>query len=72
MNLDNIAAQMGNQSARIANDAEAAMKLDVVNNPENMLKAQFEMNRYSVMVGYESSVLKAVKDMMMGIISKIG
>lgn len=72
MNLDSIAAHMGAQITRTANDADVAMKSDVLNNPENMLKAQFELTRYSVMMGYESAVLKAVKDMMMGIISKIG
>ncbi|MBC8642804.1 type III secretion system needle filament subunit SctF [Caballeronia sp. EK] len=72
MNIDAIAAGMGNQITRIASDADAAMRSDVVNNPEDMLKAQFELNRYSVMLGYESSVLKALKDMMMGVISKIG
>lgn len=48
------------------------MSANVQNDPEAMLKAQYAMQQYSVMIGYESSVMKAVKDMMMGIISKIG
>lgn len=72
MNIDSLAAQMGNQITRTANNVDVAMKSDVMNNPENMLKSQYELNQYSVMIGYESSVLKAVKDMMMSIISKIG
>ena len=72
MNLDSISAHMGSQITRAANDADVSMKSDVVNNPENMLKSQFDLNRYSVMIGYDSAVLKTVKDMMMGIISKIG
>nr|7Y6C_F Chain F, EscG/YscG/SsaH family type III secretion system needle protein co-chaperone [Edwardsiella piscicida]7Y6C_U Chain U, EscG/YscG/SsaH family type III secretion system needle protein co-chaperone [Edwardsiella piscicida] len=42
------------------------------NDPQAMLKAQFAMQQYSVMIGYQSSVMKTVKDMMMSIISKIG
>lgn len=72
MNIDSIASNMGSQITRAANDADASMKSDVVNNPESMLKSQFDLNRYSVMVGYESAVLKTIKDMMMSIISKIG
>ena len=71
MNIENIVAQMGNQIGRTASDTEIAMKNDVVNNPENMLKSQWALQQYSVAVGYSSAVMKSLKDMMMGIISKI-
>ncbi|MBJ7262944.1 MAG: type III secretion system needle filament subunit SctF [Burkholderiaceae bacterium] len=72
MNLDSIASHMGSQVTRAANNADASMKSDLANNPEDMLKSQFDLNQYSVLIGYESSVLKTIKEMMMGIISKIG
>lgn len=72
MNIDSIVAQMGSQVTRSASDAEAAMNSNVQNDPQAMLKSQYALQQYSVMIGYESSVMKAVKDMMMGIISKIG
>ncbi|KIA79931.1 MULTISPECIES: type III secretion system needle filament subunit SctF [Chromobacterium] len=72
MNIDSLVAQMGSQVTRSANDAEAAMNANVQNDPQAMLKSQYALQQYSVMIGYESSVMKAVKDMMMGIISKIG
>ncbi|AOZ52148.1 type III secretion system needle filament subunit SctF [Chromobacterium vaccinii] len=72
MNIDSIVSQIGGQISQAANNAEAAMNSDVQNNPESMLKSQYALQQYSVMIGYESSVMKAVKDMMMGIISKIG
>ncbi|MGQ5524534.1 type III secretion system needle filament subunit SctF [Chitinimonas sp. PSY-7] len=71
MNIENIVAQMGSQVGRAASDAEIAMKGDVVNSPETMLKTQYFLQQYSVAVGYSSAVMKSLKDMMMGIISKI-
>ncbi|AXE30568.1 EscF/YscF/HrpA family type III secretion system needle major subunit [Chromobacterium phragmitis] len=71
MNLDAIVAQMGSQVDRVSNDAETAIQSDVLNDPRSMLNAQFAMQQYSVMIGYESAVMKSIKDMMMGIISKI-
>ncbi len=72
MNIDSLVSQMGSQVSSTASSAETAMSANVQNDPEAMLKAQYAMQQYSVMIGYESSVMKAVKDMMMGIISKIG
>ncbi|MBT2869678.1 type III secretion system needle filament subunit SctF [Chromobacterium violaceum] len=71
MNLDAIVAQMGSQVDRVSNDAETAIQSDVLNDARSMLNAQFAMQQYSVMIGYESAVMKSIKDMMMGIISKI-
>ncbi|PHV11495.1 type III secretion system needle filament subunit SctF [Chitinimonas sp. BJB300] len=71
MNIENIVAQMGNQISRTASDADIIVKGDVVNSPEGMLKAQYAMQQYSVAVGYSSAVMKSLKDMMMGIISKM-
>ena len=72
MNIDSLVSQMGSQVSSAAQSAETTMSANVQNDPEAMLKAQYAMQQYSVMIGYESSVMKAVKDMMMGIISKIG
>ncbi|WP_312978115.1 type III secretion system needle filament subunit SctF [Atlantibacter sp.] len=73
MNIDAIVAQLDSQASRTANDAQTAMaSSDINNDPQAMLRSQYAMQQYSVMIGYQSSVMKAVKDMMMSIISKIG
>ena len=41
------------------------------NNPDQMLQAQFSVQQYSNFLGYESALIKAVKDMVHGIIAKI-
>ena len=40
-------------------------------NPEAMLKAQFAVQQYSTFINYESAMIKTIKDMLSGIISKI-
>ncbi|WP_145558801.1 type III secretion system needle filament subunit SctF [Yersinia mollaretii] len=40
-------------------------------NPESMLKAQFAVQQYSTFINYESALIKNIKDMLSGIISKI-
>lgn len=73
MNTDILISQLNGQVSRTANDVQATLAtLDVNNDPQAMLKAQYAMQQYSVMIGYESAIMKSVKDMMMGIISKIG
>ncbi|ACR68152.1 EscF/YscF/HrpA family type III secretion system needle major subunit [Edwardsiella ictaluri] len=73
MNIEDIVSQLDNQVSRISSDANSVITSgNVNNNPEAMLKAQFAMQQYSVMIGYQSSIMKTVKDMMMSIISKIG
>lgn len=73
MDINSVVNQLDNQVSQIANSADATINASNVNNdPQAMLKAQYAMQQYSVAIGYESSVMKALKDMMMGIISKIG
>ena len=71
MNFDSNIARLDNQIARTANHVDATLRTNITDNPENMLKSQYALTQYSALVGYESAVMKAVKDMLMGIISKI-
>ncbi|VWD64752.1 hypothetical protein BLA50215_07907 [Burkholderia lata] len=71
MNLDSHVTPLGTQIARSVNNVDAALISNLTENPHNMLKSQFAWAQYSALVGYESAVMKAVKDMLMGIISKI-
>ena len=71
MNIDSLVTQLGSQVSTLANNAQTAASGDVANDPQQMLKAQYAMQQYNVMVGYESALMKSVKDMMMGIIAKI-
>lgn len=73
LNIDAIISQIGEQISYAANDARKTISSgDIVSNPEAMLAAQYALQQYSVLIGYDSSVMKSMKDMMMGIISKIG
>jgi type III secretion protein F len=42
-----------------------------LNNPATLLEQQFSMQQYSIFVNYQSAVMKAVKDMLSGIIQRI-
>ncbi|EAA3660117.1 type III secretion system needle filament subunit SctF [Salmonella enterica] len=73
MNIDAIVTQLDTQVSRSASDAQTIItSSDINNDPQAMLRSQYDLQQYSVMIGYESSVMKSIKDMMMGIISKIG
>ena len=71
--IEPVVNQVNNQLSTYANNLNATLNNDTVqNDPQAMLKAQYEMQQYSVGVSFQSSVMKAVKDMMMGVISNIG
>lgn len=50
---------------------EEQMNAKNISDPESMLRAQFAMQQYSSLINYESAVVKNVKDLLSGIISKI-
>ncbi|NLS55319.1 type III secretion system needle filament subunit SctF [Hafnia alvei] len=67
--------QIINTLSRLAHQAGQAVE-DKMNgqdltNPEAMLKAQFAVQQYSTFINYESAMIKTIKDMLSGIISKI-
>jgi type III secretion protein F len=62
--LSQLVAEAGNQ-------VESKLTAADLNDPARLLQAQFAIQQYSIFIGYESAVMKAVKDMMAGIIQKI-
>jgi len=70
MDISSMIGQLSQQATRSAQEAQSTMS-DGVNDPEKMLKAQFAMQQYSSFVNMESAIIKSVKDMIQGIISKI-
>ncbi|AGK49394.1 MULTISPECIES: type III secretion system needle filament subunit SctF [Burkholderia] len=71
MDIEAVNQQLSQLVDKVGNDVESKMSASDLNNPASMLQAQFAIQQYSVFVGYQSAVLKAVKDMLSGIIQKI-
>jgi type III secretion protein F len=71
MDIESVNQQLSRLVDKVGNDVESKMSAPNLNDPANMLQAQFAIQQFSVFVGYQSAVLKAVKDMLTGIIQKI-
>ncbi|MCX8565613.1 MAG: type III secretion system major needle protein, YscF/MxiH/PrgI family [Glomeribacter sp. 1016415] len=71
MDINLINNQVSQLSERVGSDVQARVSATDLNNPASMLKAQFSMQQYSIFVSYQSAIMKAVKDMLAGIIQKI-
>ncbi|MCL1076963.1 type III secretion system needle protein SsaG [Parashewanella spongiae] len=71
MDLSSVVNQLSQLSAKSAQNAQSNMKAGDINNTDKMLKAQFSLQQYSNFVGYESAIIKMIKDMIQGIIAKI-
>ncbi|KVX77018.1 type III secretion system needle filament subunit SctF [Burkholderia ubonensis] len=71
MDIESVNQQLSQLVDKIGKDVESRMSASDLNNPASMLQAQFAIQQYSVFVGYQSAVLKAIKDMLSGIIQKI-
>ncbi|MBV8047529.1 MAG: type III secretion system needle filament subunit SctF [Paludibacterium sp.] len=71
MNLDAIVSQMNSQVMQTENALQAVMSTNTTNNPTAMLQMQYALQQYAMMVNYESTVMKTMKDMMTGILAKM-
>lgn len=71
MDLNAILSQLEQLSAKSTQDIKATIGKADINNPDQMLKAQFAMQQYSNLIGYESAIIKTIKDMVQGIIAKL-
>ncbi|MGB0893410.1 MAG: type III secretion system needle filament subunit SctF [Parashewanella sp.] len=71
MDLSSVVYQLSQLSAKSSKDVQSNMQEGDINDPQKMLKAQFAIQQYSNFVGYESAIIKAIKDMIQGVISKI-
>lgn len=71
MDIGNITNQLSQLVEQAGNDVQSKISAADLNDPARMLQAQFAIQQYSVFVSYESAIMKAVKDMLAGIIQKI-
>ncbi|CAI8741804.1 type III secretion protein F [Pseudomonas chlororaphis] len=71
MNIETVNNQLSQMVGKAGNDVQAKMTAGDMNDPARMLQAQFAIQQYSTFVTYQSAVMKAIKDMLSGIIQKI-
>ncbi|MFV9997713.1 MAG: type III secretion system needle filament subunit SctF [Arsenophonus endosymbiont of Dermacentor nuttalli] len=71
MDFNAIINQLSQLSANAAGDIKSKIANANPNNPDQMLQMQFAVQQYSNFIGYESALIKVVKDMIQGIIAKI-
>lgn len=71
MDFNAIINQLSQLSANAAGDIKNKIANADPSNPEQMLQMQFAVQQYSNFIGYESALIKVVKDMIQGIIAKI-
>lgn len=70
-NINTIFQQLSPQVERAGQDIRARLTGASLNDPGQMLEAQFAIQQYSVLVAYQSTLMKTFKDMLHGIIQKI-
>jgi type III secretion protein F len=71
MDVEVVNNQLSELAAQAGKQVESTVTSADLTDPAKMLQAQFAIQQYSIFIGFQSSVLKAVKDMMQGIIQKI-
>ncbi|PTB18604.1 EscF/YscF/HrpA family type III secretion system needle major subunit [Trinickia symbiotica] len=71
MDVEVVNNQLSQLAAQAGQEVQSKMTSADLTDPAKMLQAQFAIQQYSIFIGYQSAVLKAVKDMMQGIIQKI-
>ncbi|MBV4465819.1 MULTISPECIES: type III secretion system needle filament subunit SctF [Pseudomonas] len=71
MDIETVNNQLSQMVEKAGNDVQSKMTAADMNDPVRMLQAQFAIQQYSTFVTYQSAVMKAVKDMLSGIIQKI-
>jgi type III secretion protein F len=73
MNINEVISAMDGGISKVSESLSTHLQSsEGANDPESALQMQYLMQQYSVMIGYKSSVMAAFRDMMKGIISKIG
>ncbi|MDI2590428.1 type III secretion system needle filament subunit SctF [Pseudomonas sp. N3-W] len=71
MDIETVNNQLSQMVEKAGNDVQSKLTAADMNDPARMLQAQFAIQQYSTFVTYQSAVMKAVKDMLSGIIQKI-
>ncbi|MGF6401560.1 type III secretion protein F [Pseudomonas frederiksbergensis] len=71
MDIESVNNQLSRLVEKASIEAQSKMSASDMNDPARLLQAQFAIQQYSTFVTYQSAVMKAVKDMLSGIIQKI-
>jgi len=71
MNVEQLVDSLSRLAHQAGQAIEDKMNDQDISNPEAMLKAQFAVQQYSTLINYESAMIKTIKDMLSGIITKI-
>lgn len=71
MDIETVNNQLSQMVEKAGNDVQSKLTAADMNDPARMLQAQFAIQQYSTFVTYQSAVMKAIKDMLSGIIQKI-
>lgn len=71
MNVEQLVDSLSRLAHQAGQAIEDKMNSQDISNPEAMLKAQFAVQQYSTFINYESAMIKTIKDMLSGIITKI-
>ncbi|AVO60238.1 type III secretion system needle filament subunit SctF [Pseudomonas sp. 22526] len=71
MDIETVNNQLSQMVEKAGNEVQSKLTAADMNDPARMLQAQFAIQQYSTFVTYQSAVMKAVKDMLSGIIQKI-
>ncbi|KOC90714.1 MULTISPECIES: type III secretion system needle filament subunit SctF [Winslowiella] len=71
MDIEAITNQLSQLVDKAGNEVQSKVTAADFNDPAKMLQAQFAIQQYSTFVSYESAIMRAVKDMLAGIIQKI-
>ncbi|ENN8378809.1 type III secretion system needle filament subunit SctF [Providencia rettgeri] len=71
MSIDTVLTQLSQQTSNYSKSLENKITETEINDPEAMLQTQFAIQKYASLVNYQSALIKTVRDMISGIISKI-
>jgi type III secretion protein F len=71
MDLSSMLSQLSQMSENSVSSIQNGIDQTDINDPQAMLKMQFALQQYSSFVNYQSSLIKTVRDMVSGVISKI-
>lgn len=71
MDLSSVLNQLTQNSESAVSRIQNGIDEADINDPQAMLKMQFALQQYSSYVNYQSSLIKTVRDMVTGVISKI-
>lgn len=71
MDISSINNQLSQLAEQAGKDLQSKLSASDLNDPAKMLQAQFSIQQYSGFIGYQSAIMKSVKDMLAGIIQRI-